>query len=303
MTFMSSGSRERLILAPEERRPALVNVIDSARERLALSLFRCDDQAVLDALGAAVRRGVRVRALLTGRAKGSKRQLKHLRKFLKAVGADVRRYADPVVRYHAKYIVADDGPAVITSLNFTRKCFEATCDFLVVSSDRELVSGLTRLFDADWDGKRYEPPNVPIHRLIVGPEQARHRFTALFQQAARRIRLIDPKISDPAMLLLLKAKEAQGVAVDIRGQVGLGSLVPHGKLLIIDDATAVIGSISLSTLALEFRRELAVVIRDPLGLEALDRFWNSLPALDSRETLVPTSSRDGSRTAPTEPVS
>jgi phosphatidylserine/phosphatidylglycerophosphate/cardiolipin synthase-like enzyme len=303
MTFVSSGSRERLILAPEERRPALVNVIDSARERLALSLFRCDDQPLLDALAAAVRRGVRVRALLTGRAKGSKRQLKHLRTFLKAVGADVRRYADPVVRYHAKYIVADDGPAVITSLNFTRKCLDATCDFLVVSTDGELVAGLTQLFDADWNGRRCEPPEVTTHRLIVGPEQARRGFTALFRQAARRIRLIDPKISDPATLMLLKAKEAEGVAVEIRGQVGLGSLVPHGKLLMIDDAAAVIGSISLSTLALEFRRELAVVIRDRCSLEMLDQFWNALPALDSRELPVPISSRGGSRTAPTEPIS
>ena len=80
------------------------------------------------------------------------------------------------------------------------------------------------------------------------------------------------------MLLMLRERAAQGIRVDIRGRSALGSLVAHGKLLMIDDAAAAIGSISLSTLALEFRRELAVVIRDRCSLDALNGFWNSLPA-------------------------
>ena len=274
---MSSDHEERIILAPAERRPAVLSLIESARERLALSLFRCDDEAVLDALAAAVRRGVRVRALLTARAKNSKQHLKELHRFLKALGAEVRRYDDRVVRYHAKYFIADDGPALITSLNPTHKCFEATCDFLVVSGDGEVVTGLARLFDADWEGIRYEPSTLPDHRLIVGPEQARRRFADLFDQATRRIRLIDPKISDPAMLHLLKDRATAGVSVEVRSERVLGSLASHGKLLMIDDSAAVIGSVSLSTLSLEFRRELALVIRDRRALTALEQFWASLP--------------------------
>jgi phosphatidylserine/phosphatidylglycerophosphate/cardiolipin synthase-like enzyme len=277
VTSVTTDPVERLILAPEERRQAVLNVIDSARDRLALSVFRCDDQPVLDSLAAAVRRGVQVRVLMTGRAKGSKIQLQHLYSFLKTVGADVRRYADAVVRYHAKFIVADDGTALIASLNFTRKCFQATCDFVVVSNDSELVQGVTRLFDADWNGTRYPVPDVPGHRLIVGPEQARRRFATLFGEATHSIRIIDPKISDPAMLMLLRARAAEGIRVDIRGADALGPLVPHGKLIMIDDASAVIGSMSLSTLALEFRRELAVVIRDRASLMGLEQFWTSLP--------------------------
>lgn len=275
---MTADLQERVIFATEERRPAVLDVIGAARERLQLSLFRCDDQPVMDALADAVRRGVRVRALLTGRAKGSKKQLKQLHAFLQTLGAEVRRYADLVVRYHAKYVVADDGPALVASLNFTRKCFEDTCDFLVVSRDVELVVALTRLFDADWNAAACEPADLPGDRLIVGPEQARQRFAALLQQATHRIRLIDPKINDSAMLTLLKAREAAGIDVDVRAQDGLGSLVPHGKLLLIDDSAAVVGSISLSTLALDFRRELAVVVTEKSSLKALDAFWNSLPS-------------------------
>ncbi|MGH9257409.1 MAG: phospholipase D-like domain-containing protein [Vicinamibacterales bacterium] len=276
----TANALERVVIAPEERRDAILAVIDSARERLDVSVFRCDDGPVLDALTAAVRRGVHVRALLTGRAKGSKTQLKHLGKLLQQGGVDVRRYADPVVRYHAKYAVADDGPAIIASLNFTRKCFADTCDFLLVSTDAHLVHPLLRLFDADWQGRMYVPGNGGTDRLIVGPEHARARFAVLLDRATRTIRIIDPKINDPAMLLLLRTKAAQGISVEIRGPRDLGALVPHGKLLMLDDATAVIGSLSLSTLALEFRRELAVIIHDRRSLDTLERFWRSLPVLN-----------------------
>ena len=282
MTADSGDRGDRIIVEPGERRPAVIAVIDAARERLDLSVFRCDEDAVLDALERAVRRGVRVRALVTGRARGSKAQLKRLRKMLEALGVDVRRYGDTVVRYHAKYIVADDGPAVVASLNFTRKCFEFTCDFMLMSGDAHLVAALRRVFDADWDGVAYRPAEARADRLIVGPEQARAGFVALVGRATRRIRLIDPKISDPAMLVLLKKRESEGIQIDIRGRSGLGSLVAHGKLLMIDDEAAAIGSISLSTLALEFRRELAVVTRDRSALNMLNRFWDSLPAGDAQ---------------------
>jgi phosphatidylserine/phosphatidylglycerophosphate/cardiolipin synthase-like enzyme len=285
MTSPGGTAAERIVIVPEERRDAVLAVIDSARERLDLSLFRCDDDVVLDALAAAVRRRVRVRALLTARAKGSKAQLKGLRKQLQSTGVDVRRYSDPVVRYHAKYLVADDGPAVIASLNFTRKCFTDTCDFLLVSTDPHLVGALVGLFEGDWHGRVYVPGNGDGDRLIVGPEQARARFAALLDQATRTIRIIDPKISDPAILRRLQTKMEQGVSVEIRGPRDVGALMPHGKLLMVDDGTAVIGSVSLATLALEFRRELAVIIHDVRVLDALDGFWKSLPVPDSAATL------------------
>ena len=282
---VSGDAVDRIVVDPGDRLPTVLEVIDAARHRLDLSVFRCDEDQVLEALERAVRRGVRVRALMTGRAKGSKRQLKQLRKLLEAIGVDVRRYADVVVRYHAKYIVADDGPAMVASLNFTRKCFKATCDFMLVSRDPALASALRSVFDGDWSGEGFRAA-TETDRLIVGPERARAEFVALIGEAAQTIRLVDPKISDPAMLLLLRKREAEGIRVDVRGRSGLGPLVAHGKLLMIDDQAAAIGSISLSTLALEFRRELAVVVRDRSSLDVLDRFWASLPPA---EATVPSS--------------
>ena len=120
------SAKEKLILDPAERKAALLGVIAAAKRRLILSLFRCDDFSILDALAAALERGCEVEAVLTKRAKGGKKRLKKLWGALEEMGAVVTRYADPVVKYHAKYLVADEGPAVVASLNFTRWSFSMT---------------------------------------------------------------------------------------------------------------------------------------------------------------------------------
>ena len=66
----AGSAKEKLVLDAAERKPALLRVIGGARRRLVLSLFRCDDFSILDALAAALERGCEVEALLTKRAKG-----------------------------------------------------------------------------------------------------------------------------------------------------------------------------------------------------------------------------------------
>jgi len=255
-------STDRFVFTPEDRLPAVLAVIGSSRKRLRLSLFRCDDFDILDALAAALQRGVKVEVLVTSRAKGWTKRLRELWGVLEGMGAKLYRSADPVVKYHAKYIVADDGPALVASLNFTRKCFTSTTDFLLTTRDPVVVTGLRRLFAAD--SRRPEPTRVASfgRRLIVGPEHARQAITRLLERARRSIAIVDPKLTDPAILDLLKVKRREGVAVTVLGREHVGGLTPHGKMLIVDGAVAVIGSMSLSALSLDFRREVAVIVRD-----------------------------------------
>src|SRR5205085_3236693 len=122
------------------------------------------------------RRKVRVRALFTQRAKNWDKRLLDLELFLGSMGAEVHRYAGARSKYHAKYIVADEGPALVASLNLTRKCFDKTCDFIVVTCEPGIVSGLIRLFENDCgDPDSPLPPDL-TDDLIVGPELARTRF-------------------------------------------------------------------------------------------------------------------------------
>src|SRR4051794_7837216 len=110
---------DRVVTTVEDRKAAIVDVIRSARQTIALSLFRCNDPDIFAELAAATERGVRVEALITSRAKGGKKKLRKLWEALERAGVGVQPYTEPVVKYHAKYLVADDGPAVVTSMNLT----------------------------------------------------------------------------------------------------------------------------------------------------------------------------------------
>src|SRR4029079_17075789 len=116
---------------------------------ISLSLFRCSDKAVFGELAAAADRGVDVQVLVTSRAKGGKKKLKKLWKRLEETRAAIIPYTDPVVKYHAQYLVVDDGPALITSMNFTRKCFNDSCDAVALTFDPAIVNGLRQLMAAD----------------------------------------------------------------------------------------------------------------------------------------------------------
>ena len=175
MTYAPGGMPDRLLASVDERRPAVLEIIRQARHRITLSLFRCNDDAVFAELKAAVERGVAVEVLVTSRAKGGKKKMVKLWRSLEETGATIHSYTDPVVKYHAKYLVADEGPAIVASLNFTRKCFNATCDALVITHDPIVVGDLRRLWIADRD--RQPMPRDLSDRLIVGPERARLQST------------------------------------------------------------------------------------------------------------------------------
>jgi phosphatidylserine/phosphatidylglycerophosphate/cardiolipin synthase-like enzyme len=271
----SSQSAENLVWEPALRRGAVLDVIRGARRELVLSVFRCDDFKILDALAEAVQRKVRVRALLTQRAKNWDKRLQDLGVFLDSMGAEVHRFSGAETKYHAKYIVADDGPALIASLNFTRKCFDRTCDFLLITRQPEVVLGLKQLFDGDCRTPGAGLPTGLDGPLIVGPERARERFREILGGARRTIRMIDHRLSDPEFVALLRSRQAAGVDVQVLGQGAVAGMLSHGKLMLVDDATAVIGSISLSPPALNRRREVAAVIRDPAHVGQLKRFFET----------------------------
>ena len=252
---------DRLVTSVEDRRTALLDVIRQARSRITLSVFRCNDEGVFAELAAASARGVTVEALITSRAKGGHKPLGKLWRALADAGALVNTYTDPVVKYHPKYLVADEGPAVVASLNFTRKCFRKTCDALVVTYDPAVVSDLRRLWNADRD--RLPMPDDLTERLIVGPERARRQFTALIAQARTSIRLIDAKLSDPDLVSLLNERRAEGLTIEVFCSKRVGTLKSHGKIMLVDDTTAVVGSVALAALSLDFRREVAIVVDSP----------------------------------------
>jgi phosphatidylserine/phosphatidylglycerophosphate/cardiolipin synthase-like enzyme len=277
---MMAAALDRIAITPEERRSAILEVIGSARSRLLLSLFRCDDFDILDALADALGRSVHVEVLMTERAKGGRKGRNQLEAVLSDAGATLHRYGDAVVKYHAKYIVADDR-ALVASGNWTRKCLERTCDFALLTSDCGVVRALAAVFAIDCADDALES-DLLHERLIIGPENARQRLTALLAGARRSIEIIDPKLTDPAMRELLAQQRKAGVRVTCHEGDRVGSLVAHGKLMVIDGRTAVVGSLSLCAMHLAFRRELALTTTDGGAIESIENFLDVLPDRPAR---------------------
>jgi len=265
---------DRVVTTVDDRKSVIVDTIRNARETIVLSLFRCNDTDIFDELARATKRGVKVEALMTSRAKGGKKKLRKLWDALEAAGVSVHPYTEPVVKYHAKYLVADDGPALVTSLNFTKKCFAKTCDAVVVTHDPAVIHGLRTLIAADR-ARAPLPDSIP-RRLLIGPERARLQFTELFQQAKSSIRLIDAKLSDPDLVTLLNARRDAGVTVHAYTSKQLGALKSHGKIILIDDRLAVIGSLALAAISLGFRREVAIMVEDRDAVAEVVRLFASL---------------------------
>jgi phosphatidylserine/phosphatidylglycerophosphate/cardiolipin synthase-like enzyme len=267
-----------LVLAPADRRERVIEIVRSARERLILSLFRCNDYPVMDELGAAAARGVHVEVLITQRAKGGKKRLRRLGQQFEAMGATVWHYDDPLVKYHAKYIVSDDRTALVGSFNLTRRCFKKTADFGVITSDPAVVGGLIEVFHSDC---RHTPvPETITPRIVLAPEAARLHVTELIESAAQHIRLIDPNVDDPVLVGLLSDKQQAGVRVDLVTGKRVGRLRLHGKLLIVDNRVALISSMSLSPPSLNYRREVAIELNEPSHVQELVDYFHALAGPD-----------------------
>ena len=267
---------DRIVTSVSERRRTIVDVIRGARREISLSLFRCNDDEVLDELAAATARGVDVNVLVTSRVKGGAKKIKKLWKALERTGASVHAFSDPVVKYHAKYLVADDGPAIVASCNFTRKCFDQTCDAIVVTYDPAVVDGLRKLMKADREG--VPAPTSITSRLVIGPERARLQLTALVTGAKSRVQLIDAKLSDPDMVSRLEILRSFGLKVDVYTTKRLGELKSHGKIMLLDGRTAVVGSLALAALSLDLRREVAIVVDEPSAVADVEQLFQTIGA-------------------------
>jgi cardiolipin synthase A/B len=268
--------RDAIVIAPGDRRDVVLDAIRHARERLVLAMYRCNDRPIFDELERARERGVQVDVLVTSRSGGGKKRLRKLWRALEETEVSLHAHSDPVVKYHAKYLVADEELALIASLNFTRKCFAKTIDAIVVTRDREVVTGLRDLLDADR-GQRPMPDRLSS-RLIIGPERARRQFTGIIEEASSSIQLIDRKASDPGLMTLLQERRAAGVRVELYDGKRLCGLRSHGKIMLVDERLAVVGGLSLNPMSLDFRREVAITVTEPSAVEEVVKLFASVAA-------------------------
>jgi len=275
----------KLITQPEAGVEPVVQAIRRAKRAIHICIFRFDRPEIEKALGAAVQRGVLVRALIAHTNRGGEARLRQLEKRLLDAGLTVTRTADELLRYHAKFLVADDILHVF-GFNFTKLDIAKSRSFGLATRDRRTVQEAVKLFDADVTRNQYTPSRS---NLVVSPETSRDMLTAFLKGAKKDLSIYDQKIQDPAMVKLLKELAAGGVRVRVLGNLkgpdgdvvvrSLKSTRLHVRAIVRDGTRAFVGSQSLREEELDKRREVGLLISNPTVtrrlLKVFDADWEA----------------------------
>jgi phosphatidylserine/phosphatidylglycerophosphate/cardiolipin synthase-like enzyme len=259
----------KLIIQPEAGVMPVVKAIQTARKKIDIFIFRSDREEIERALAQAVQRGVTVRALVAHTNRGGEARLRKLEQRLMASGVLVSRTADDLVRYHAKYMVAD-AVLHLFGFNFTKLDIEKSRSFAISTRDGKAVNEATKLFESDVLRQSYAPGKS---NLVISPDNARETLAAFIRGARKDLAIYDSKVQDPAMIKLLKDRAARGVAVRVIGNVkgkegsiearALATMRLHVRMIVRDGTRAFVGSQSLRREELDQRREVGLIINNP----------------------------------------
>lgn len=160
-----------LYVEPQAGLRPLLALLRGAHQRIEIEAYYVSSRPFLEALHAAIRRGVRVRVILDRTPWGIPRwRVRREARLLREMGARVRwaparfeRRRGWIAFEHAKYLCADSVCEVGTA-NYDASAFRDNREYLLVTSRRSIVTALQQVFAADWRGA-YAPRWV--HRVLV----------------------------------------------------------------------------------------------------------------------------------------
>ena len=269
----------KLIVQPDAGITPIVNAIKQAKRSINILIFRLDRSEIAQALEAAVRRGVRVRALTAHESRGGTKSLRKLEMQMLAAGITVSRTADELIRYHGKMMILDNKILHVYGFNFIGLDMLKSRSFGVISKNDKLVNEATKLFMADFDRLPYVPA---YDRFVVSPENARERLGRFINGARKQLLIYDPQVTDDAMLRLITERVKAGVDVRVLGRVEAKWNVKsekfpgkrlHVRAFIRDGKRGFVGSQSLRRLELDKRREVGVIITDVSVVKQLQEIF------------------------------
>ncbi|HYN59625.1 MAG TPA: phospholipase D-like domain-containing protein [Rubrivivax sp.] len=276
-------SHHRLMVLPEDTAKPLIDALDGAKTAINIRMFLFTDPSMVEAVKAAQRRGVKVRVMLNPVRRDGSAENEATRKALADSGVEVRDSNPEFALTHQKSMVVDQTIGYVEPLNWETRDLTQTRDYAVCTTHALEVSEMLGCFEADWHQRRFEPD--PKSRLIWCPNNGRERISAFIDAAKSSLWLQNERYQDTVIVERLVRAMRRGVKVHVMARPphnlkkdklieGVGSLrimydvgakvrrlkhmKLHGKMLLADDARAIIGSINLAPGSFDARRELAI---------------------------------------------
>ena len=264
-----------LIVQPADGIKPILSAVDSAKTTLDIAIFRFDLKPLEKAIEAAVKRGVKVRALIAHTNRGGEKRLRDLELRMLQAGVTVTRTADDLARYHGKLLIVDRDELHVYGFNFTALDLKSR-SFGIVARDRKIVQEAVRLFEADVLRQDFEPAG---ENLVISPENAREQLATFLKRAKKSLAIWDPKVSDPGMIRILWQRAKAGVDVRVLGKITkrggdlrvqkMPSSRLHVRAIVRDGEEAFVGSQSLRALELDGRREVGLFCREAKVVKAI----------------------------------
>jgi len=274
-----------------------------------VKMFVFSDPIILRAVAAARARGVNVRIMLNPARRNGEDDNAESRKQLTRAGVEVIDSNPAFDVTHEKSMVVDDERAFVKSLNWDTRNLTETRDYAIVTKHAHEVEEIVACFEADWNRTRFDPG--PHSHLIWCSDNGRDRIAQFIEGVKCTLFLQNRRYQDPVIIEHLVRARGRGVRIHalvrpphtlkkdklLEGALGLRimddagisvhkpkRLKLHGKLLLADDARAIIGSINLTPGSFDSRRELAIEVDDDRIVERLARVvrqdWENSHALD-----------------------
>ncbi len=298
-----------LIVLPEATAKPLLDAIASARATLRIKMFVFSDPGLLDAVVAAKKRGVDVRVMLNPARRSGESENEESRRRLVEAGVAVLDSNPAFDLTHEKSMVVDDAEAWVMSLNWETRNVTETRDYAVVTRHAKEAGEVVECFDADWHRKDFKPRDGSA--LIWCNANGRERFAHFIDRAKHTLWLQNERYQDAVIIervvraaergvkvhivarpphTLKKEKLIEGVGgLRIMSDVGcrvhkLKHIRLHGKMMLADGASAIVGSVNLAPGSFDARRELAIEVDDAHIVGPLEKVakhdWEHSEALD-----------------------
>jgi phosphatidylserine/phosphatidylglycerophosphate/cardiolipin synthase-like enzyme len=277
---------------PDETTDALLSAIDSARQRLWITIYQVTDRRFVEALKRAAQRGVDVRLILEDRPQSGAEGNDLVAGELREAGVQVQP-GNPVFRYtHQKSVLVDGSSLWVLTGNFTVSAATANREYQALTSDSAAVAEAERAFTADWS---LTDAGLAEGRLIWSPDNARPRTVALIDGARTSLLIEQQSLSDRQFVSALQNAARRGVDVrfvttpsypladdpeeparEALRQAGVGvrylaSPYVHAKVMVVDGAVGYLGSANWTATAMDLNRELALETRTAAAVDELAR--------------------------------
>jgi cardiolipin synthase len=285
---------QRLITEPEMGRDPLLGMILGAKSSIELAIYGFTDETFVTALIEAQHQHKQVQVLLQHYPYQTTNENAVTIARLQAANIPLAWPGDNFTLLHQKTLILDQQSATIMTFNLTHSAFKNERNFALQLDNPEDVAEIHRVFTADWTHK---PVTVHTADLIWSPDNRREKLLSLINNAKQSLSIYAEGLSDYAIVGALAQAARHGVKVNIlmshypNQKVGgkkfdylaknnvtvrySKRLVIHAKVMIIDDATAVIGSINFTRQSLDTNRELSVITHEPEIIKNLNKTFNT----------------------------